>query len=173
MNTGIWAEVGDPPAEVPLLLGCRGKMHRCEGERIQQMIKATGNSAPLPPGQPARHTGGGDLLLEAHSAAQKTLKVVPRHSSLSLDTLLHKNCRGSSLLHTQNKKSSASTANSPLLLLQNCELQVNYSHLELLQLLPPLIPTSCSGGKMTSFYTCPSISPHSPNDFPHPEITKP
>lgn len=52
---GIWAEVGDPPAEVPLLLGCRGKMHRCEGERIQQMVKATGNSAPSPPGQPAGH----------------------------------------------------------------------------------------------------------------------
>lgn len=168
---GIWAEVGDPPAEVPLLLGCRGKMHRCEGERIQQMIKATGNSAPSPPGQPAGHkcrrpSPGGT------QCSAEDIKDSPM-SSLSLYTLLHKNCRGSSLLHTQNKKSSASTANSPLLLLQNCELQVNYSHLELLQLLPPLIPTSCSEGKMTSFYTCPSISPHSPNNFPHPEITKP
>lgn len=66
-----------PQQRFPFCWAAEEKMHRCEGERIQQMIKATGNSAPLPPGQPARHTGGGDLLLEAHSAAQKTLKTAP------------------------------------------------------------------------------------------------
>lgn len=44
-----------PQQRFPFCWAAEEKMHRCEGERIQQMIKATGNSAPSPPGQPAGH----------------------------------------------------------------------------------------------------------------------